>query len=109
MKVKFDRLCDLGLISPGGNLCEPLKQGNFHILDIHELREMGRQLMIYAIGPDAAGDAEIHAATFAYARRNPVPVRLSPEEDRAWAERLMRRAETVKKMRVLSEKTTLRR
>lgn len=109
MKVKFDRLCDLGLISPGGNLCEPLKQGDFHVLDIHELRESKQQLMIYAIGPDAAGDAEIHAATFAYARRDPVPVRLSPEEERAWAERLMRRAETMKKMRALSEKTTLRR
>lgn len=102
MKVKYARLCDLGLIRPGCVLSGLPETEDFHVLDIHELRETEQQLMVYAIGPDAAGDTEVHAATFGYARRDPIPVKLSPEEERDWAERLFRRAETVKKLRQMN-------
>ena len=63
MKVKFDRLRELNLVRPDGDSVLLTGMSDFHVLDIHELRETRQQLMIYAIGPDAAGDAEVHAAT----------------------------------------------
>lgn len=107
MKVKFDRLRELNLVRPDGDSVLLTGMSDFHVLDIHELRETRQQLMIYAIGPDAAGDAEVHAATFAYARHNPVPVKLSPQEERDWAELLLRRAETMKRLRQMNSAAVL--
>lgn len=105
MKVKYDRLCELGLIRPDCDLSELPETDDFHILDIRELRETKRKLMFYAVGPDAAGGTEVHAEAFEFALRDPARVKLSPEEERDWIERLFCIADTVKRMQQLDEDT----
>lgn len=96
MKVKFDRLRDLNLVRPDGDSDPLTGRSDSHVLGFYELRETRQMLMFCATGPDAAGNAEVHAEMFAYARHNPVPVQLSPQEERDWVELLFCKAEAMK-------------
>ena len=95
MRVRYDRLCALGLIRPGCDLSEIPELDGFLILDIQELLETKQRIIIYAAGPDIYGEADVRAVRLDAAPGSK-PVPLSREEACGWILRLFRIADADK-------------